>query len=140
MLNATTLRQLLRFVFVGGINTLVGVAAILGFRFIAGASDVVANLLGYLIGIVVSYVLNRRITFADRGAVASSLPRFLVAVATAYGANLITLVICLRVIGAASLVAQIASIAVYSVVFFLLAKLFAFRGAAEGTASVSPRR
>lgn len=135
MIDATTLRQILRFILVGGINTLVGVAAILGLRFIAGASDVVANFLGYIVGIVVSFVLNRRFTFADRGPVSSSLLRFVVSVAIAYGANLAVLMTCLRVLDTGSLVAQIASIVVYSVVFFLLAKLFAFRDTGDPQAS-----
>ena len=56
--------QLFRFVLVGFVNTSVGLLCIWSTMYFLELSVAAANLIGYFIGIFLSYGLNRRWTFA----------------------------------------------------------------------------
>lgn len=129
MTSTPTLGQLFRFVIVGGANTAVGLGTILAMRYGLGTSDLLANFLGYAVGISVSFLMNRSFTFGDRSAMGPALFRFAISVGIAYLVNVAVLMFCLRVVAATSLVSQIAGMISYTVTFFVLAKLFAFSGA-----------
>lgn len=131
MPDPSTLGQLVRFVLVGFANTAVGLGTILALRYGVGTSDLLANFLGYAVGISVSFLLNRSFTFGDRGAVGPALIRFAISVGIAYLINVVVLLFCLRVLDAPSLVGQLAGMVAYTIAFFFLAKLFAFAAASS---------
>lgn len=120
------LRSALRFGFVGLLNTLVGLAVIAALLQM-GAGDYPANAGGYVVGLCLSFTLNRIWTFEVRGPVAAGeAARFLVAFAIAYSANLAVLT-GMRGLGfERSLVGQGAGIVTYSICFFLLSRAFVF--------------
>ena len=118
----------LRFLLVGVANTIVGYLAILGFQFLVGLHAMVANALGYVTGISVSYLLNRRYTFQSQGSHYRDLPRFLAAGSACYLANLLVLAFLSyhpEWVGAA--LAQSVSVATYTVSFYFLNKRLVFR-------------
>ena len=121
------LKQPLRFLSVGVVNTLVGLTIIYLARFGLGASDVAANLLGYGVGLVISFALNRRWTFQHDGRVLPAKLRFLAAFAVAYGANLACVLALTRGLGVTSALAHPAGIPVYTVIFYFLSRYFVFR-------------
>jgi len=119
--------QALRFVIVGCINTLTCLIVILSLRYGAGAGDIMANALGYVVAIAVSFVLNRRFTFKHEGPVTSALLRFLTSFGIAYTANLLVLLVLLHQLDLPPYAAHPVANAVYTLFFFFLAKHFAFR-------------
>jgi putative flippase GtrA len=119
----------LKFAATGMANTLVGVATLLVARDVLGMSDYVANAIGYAVGLVVSFLLNRSFTFADRNSMAVTAPRFLLAFAASYAMNLLVLAAGLDLLGLHPNLAQAAAIVTYSVTFFLLCRSFVFRAA-----------
>src|SRR5207244_4508227 len=74
----------IKFVVVGVGNTLLGLTIIYALKGLAGASDVAANVVGYLVGASVSFSLNKTWTFGHRGRVGPALWRFLLVLAAAY--------------------------------------------------------
>lgn len=120
--------QFVRFVIVGCANTAVGFGAILAMKYGIGVSDLLANLLGYAVGISVSFLLNRSFTFGDRGAVGPAIIRFAISAGIAYLINVAVLLFFLSVLEAPSPVSQLAGVIAYTIAFFFLAKLFAFAG------------
>jgi putative flippase GtrA len=111
---------------VGVANTLLGLLVIYGAKWVAGLPDLPANLLGYIVGLTVSYFLNARWTFAFRGRHGAAAPRFLLVILVAYLSNIAT-VYALLGLAINSYIAQAAGIIPYTAIGYLGAALFAFR-------------
>ena len=69
-------KKLLKFVLVGIVNTLVGTAIMFGLYNLAGCSYWVSSAANYVIGSILSYVLNKKFTFQHQGQIAQSALRF----------------------------------------------------------------
>jgi putative flippase GtrA len=121
------MKQLLRFATVGVVNTGLGYAVIFACMYLAGFDAVVSNVLGYAVGLVVSYVLNRSYTFRSAGKAQAEIPRFLSIFLLAYLANLGTLLVLIRQAGMHEGVAQAVAGVVYFVLSFVLNKYYVFR-------------
>lgn len=127
--------SLFRFALVGLSNTLIGMGVIyLAWRGL-GLGDLPANLLGYGIGWVWSYSLNRLWTFQDRGAMGRSLGRFALVCAVAYAANLLVLFAARRLMGEASFLPHVFGSVAYTALGYLGSRFFAFGQPAGPAAS-----
>ena len=119
----------LKFVIAGVANTFVGLLVIYLCKWLLGFSDALANISGYVIGLAVSFFLNRGWTFRHSGAVLPALARFLLIFVLAYLLNLATVLIAINSFGVNSYLAQAFGIAPYTVFFYLGSRYFAFRSA-----------
>ncbi|MDR5780961.1 GtrA family protein [Caballeronia sp. LZ065] len=128
--NATSSRnvrlQFVKYLLVGGLNTALAAAVILGVQ-AAGARPVVANLIGYGVGVVISFALNSKFTF-QTVATRYAAMRFLVVVLVSYLANLGVVLLVLRITHAPYM-AQLSGIPVYVIVGFIGNKYWALREA-----------
>ena len=77
-------KKLLKFILVGILNTLVGTAIMFGLYNLAGCSYWVSSAANYVIGSMLSYVLNKKFTFQHRGQIAESALRFTGNIAACY--------------------------------------------------------
>ena len=77
-------KKLLKFILVGIVNTLVGTAIMFGLYNLAGCSYWVSSAANYVIGSILSYVLNKKFTFRHRGQIAQSALRFTGNIAVCY--------------------------------------------------------
>lgn len=130
-----TLRRLgapLKFLVVGVLNTLIGLLAIYFCKWLLGFSDVLANISGYLIGLAVSFILNRGWTFEHSGAVLPALLRFIAIFVLAYLFNLATVLTAMNVFNVNAYMAHAIGIAPYTVIFYFGSRYFAFRHAGGG--------
>jgi putative flippase GtrA len=117
--------QALRFLSVGALNTLLGLAIIyLLMHF--GVEYRAANLIGYLVGFLVGFVLNRNWTFMHRGHWLASFARWAIVAGIAYGGNLATVVVLHRWLGIDARLAQLGGIPVYTVLSYAGGRYFAF--------------
>lgn len=116
----------IRFALVGVANTVLGLLVIYAAKGLGGLPDLPANLIGYIAGLTVSYLLNARWTFAFRGRHGIAVPRFVLVILVAYLAN-IAAVYTLLGLAINSYIAQAAGIVPYTVISYLGAALFAFR-------------
>jgi len=128
----------LRFALVGIANTLLGLLVIYAAKWVARLPDLPANLLGYTAGLVISYALNARWTFAFHGRHRVAAPRFVLVILAAYLANIATVYAALA-LAVNSYIAQAAGIVPYTVVGYLGTALFVFRDAHPST-GVYPHR
>ena len=120
------IRQAIRFVLVGVVNTTIGILAIYSVLYLFKTTPVIANAIGFSIGFVVSFVLNRHWTFVDTTSIAKTLPRYLIMTMVSYTLNLLVVVIGIRNFGIGPYLIQLFGVSVYSVSMFLGFKWFVF--------------
>lgn len=119
--------QFVAFLLVGAINTLLGLLIIFAAKFLFGAGDIVANGLGYGIGLCVSFFLNGRFTFSSVGEFAPAFRRFVLAAAISYFLNLAVVMLAIDQFYLDGYLAQAIGVPVYTISFYFLAKHFVFR-------------
>ncbi|MGE0114141.1 MAG: GtrA family protein [Steroidobacteraceae bacterium] len=118
--------SLVRFVLTGVLNTLVGLGAIFALKWFFAMGDTTANLLGYGVGLVVSYVINSRWTFRYRESLLPVLPQYAAVVLLAYLANLACVHFCIRQLHLDSYLAQTAGVLPYSGLSYVLLRWYVF--------------
>ncbi|HYP83633.1 GtrA family protein [Variovorax sp.] len=121
-----SIRQLLSYAAVGVVNTLVGYGIIFASMYLLHMGPVASNVLGYAVGVVVSYFLNRRFTFRSSRAARTEFLRFVSVVLLAWLANLAVLVFLIRHMHVHEGLAQVPAGVVYLAISFLLSKFFVF--------------
>lgn len=110
--------QIGRYAVSGLANTALGLGVIFALHGWAGLGVVPSNVVGYLLGWILSYGLNRNWTFAHRGDMRRSFPAFIALVLGAFLVN-IALVSGLTSAGLTFLVAQLAGAFCYSLIVFI---------------------
>jgi putative flippase GtrA len=125
---------LARFSLVGIVNSAIGFAVIAIFDLGLHLPPALANALGYLVGVCVSFFLTRGFVFRSRDGIAGRAWRFALAMGFAFLLNQLVLWGAGRVLGAGTLPhleAQLMGVAVYTITNFLLCRHWVF--AAQGT-------
>jgi putative flippase GtrA len=117
--------QFAKYIAVGVLNSAVGLMIIyLGLAL--GLNDVAANALGYLVGFAISFAINSKWTFKQTRTT-SSMFRFLLVTAIAYGGNLITMLATRDILHVDHRLAQLAGVISYTCIGFVGARVYAFR-------------
>lgn len=116
-----------RFGLVGVLNTFITLLVIAGLTWY-GASPFVANAVGYAAGLVSSYFGNMKWTFKSDSSWVRGI-RFLAVFAMCYGVNIAVLKLTLPFNQHYSLAPQLFAMLSYTVSFFILSKIWVFRGA-----------
>ena len=119
-----TLVQFLTYNAVGIVNTFVGFTIIFSLMF-AGLSAVQSNLIGYFIGAILSFYLNKKYTFKDTSSTKTQAVKFFAVLIFAYILNLITLQWLLEFTD--PYLAQLISAIVYTLSSFVFAKFIVFK-------------
>jgi putative flippase GtrA len=118
--------QFLRYIIVGAWNTLLGYGAILFFLFLFNFTAVWANLFGYLIGIISSFILNKFVVFqSERWSLREAFLFFSIFLG-AYGINLLVLNYLLA-LGVRVEFSQLFAIIIYTLVSYQLNFWLTFR-------------
>jgi len=122
-----------RFGLAGLINTGLGFAVIAGLDIGLHVSPPLANAAGYLVGVGVGFVLNRRFVFKSQTSARAAAPRYIAVVLAAFALNQLILHMAGAALGQGALphlAAQLAGMAVYTVAVFVACRFWVFR--AEG--------
>ena len=120
-------RQFIRFFAVGLVNSFIGLLVIFAAKAFLGMADVAANATGYIIGLSVSFVLNRSWTFRHDGDLLAAAVRFVAVFLVAYSLNLAVVMALIHWAGTNEYLAHALGMPPYAVSFFLLSKYFAFK-------------
>lgn len=118
--------ELVKFASVGILNTAIGLAVIYSLKWGLQWGDANANLVGYLICISLGFVLNGRWTFGRSTLKTGHLLGYLLVVAVAYLMNLFAVLMSIMVFDVPGDYAQLVGVPVFTLVSFLLNKLFVF--------------
>lgn len=124
--------QFFRFLLVGIANTAFGCAVIFGCMYLGGLTPELSNLAGYLVGLLMSYFLNRYFTFRSIQRCSTEFVRFVLVFLAAYSANLIMLVVLVRGLGIHAALSQVFAGVVYIGTTYLLNKRFVFHATEVG--------
>jgi len=116
----------LKYLLVGIINTIVGYVIIFSLMFVAVPPEI-SNIIGYIMGVIVSYTLNKIYTFQSKDHPKREFPKFVLSLLTSYGLNFLTLILCIHIFKVNPYISQIISGAVYTISGFVFLKYFAFR-------------
>ena len=130
-MNGGLYREAGKFLSVGVVNTATGLLIIYAAKWFLQLGDVAANACGYSVGLLVSYTLNSRWTFAYNGPRLYALVKFLMVALVAYAINLLTVVVAINYFEVNSYVAQAIGIPPYTITSFLLSKYLVFRTSAD---------
>ena len=120
--------QFLKFLLVGALNTMIGLAAITGSMYFFGVNPIVANFGGYILGVIVSFTLNGKLTFRQDSLSGEMFARFVGIYLLAYLVNLGAVEVSLSF---NKYLAQLAGMFVYTAVGFAGCRLFVFRQPAQ---------
>ena len=115
-----------RFILVGGLNTLVGLSVIYILVYL-GLNNYLSNAIGYSIGLVVSFMLNKHYVFLnkkDNAVLFTQIVQFMMIFFIAYGFNLSVLYVSLHF--TTSYYSQLFAMIGYTVVNFFLNKFITF--------------
>lgn len=118
---------LVRYLLVGIANTIVGLGTIYFAMYFLQLEIVYANALGYTIGVLLSFILNKKWTFKSSDHVLYSLLRFLSVLAAAYMANLGTVLFAVNKFQVNPYIAQALGFIPYTAIGFLGSRYFAFQ-------------
>ena len=121
------LLQFLKFGLVGVSNTLITAVVIALLLKVCRLPDLPANIIGYVAGLVNSFVWNRRWTFASTRMVWDAAWRFVLTFAVCYAVQLGVLWLLLARLDIDPYWCHLMGMAVYTVLNFLLNKLFTFK-------------
>ena len=123
--------SVLRYLLIGVANTFTGLSAIYLAKWLLGMGDVSANMLGYGVGLLLSFTLNKRWTFRHVGPVVPAMARFFIVIGVAYFANLLVVMYSISMLQLNSYLAQALGVIPYTVIGYLGSRFYAFPGTAS---------
>lgn len=126
-----TVIQFFKFGIVGVANTLLTAATIWIMMKWLHSSDYVANIVGYVVGLINSFVWNRRWTFASKSKTGVTIFKFIITFAVSYLLQLGNLYLLLHFTHIDAYLCQLLSIVVYTLVNFTLNKFYTFKTLSE---------
>jgi putative flippase GtrA len=101
--------------------------AIFGIIFFFDANPLIANAIGYSIGLIVSFSLNRFWTFKDTQDVVKVFPSYFLVAAIAYLVNLCAVLLGTYHLGIGPYSVQFFGVSTYTVTMFLGCRYFVFK-------------
>jgi len=122
-----SLIQFLKFGIVGISNTLITALTIWLFLKVLHCSDYFANFTGYILGLINSFIWNRKWTFESKTKVSATLFKFIVTFAISYLFQLGNLYLLLHYTHIDPYFCQLLSIVVYTILNFVLNKTYTFK-------------
>ena len=122
------MKKFLRYIFSGVINTIVTYITSIILLKIFNLFLFISNLLGYLVGICVSFYLNRNFVFNSKNPdIKKQFSKFIFACLFSYFVNFIFLILFSNILKLNDHVSQILSMATYSISFYILSNKYIFK-------------
>jgi len=119
--------QFIKFGIVGVSNTLLTALTIWILLKVLNCSPYFSNIVGYIVGLVNSFIWNRKWTFDSKTKVTDTFFKFILTFGVSYLFQLGNLYILLHYTSIDSYVSQLLSIVVYTGINFVLNKIYTFK-------------
>jgi putative flippase GtrA len=120
-------KTLIRFLFVGLFNTLVGLSIIFFLKWALNFGDISSNLIGYILGFFISFYMHGRWTYNYTGVIKNVIIKYLFIVVIGYLSNLGTVLLLIEVFQLNTYFAQFFGIFPYVLIVFTGGKFFVFK-------------
>ena len=118
---------MLRFAMAGAANTVVGLGVVFAVQCKFDTPPAVSNAFGFAVGVLVSYLLHKRLVFREKIAGRRSIMRYMVSVALSFACNQLILALLVRsLLSAEVYVAQGVAVMTYTIALFLLCRFWIF--------------
>lgn len=127
MINKQTFQQFLMFGIIGLTNTLLTALIIWLLLTAMHFSPYTSNIIGYIAGLINSFIWNRQWTFKSKTRVSITFYKFIITFVISYLLQLANLYLLLNFTTFDPFICQLFSIVVYSIVNFLLNKFYTFK-------------
>ena len=118
-------KQASKYLLVGLVNTAVGLSVIF-FLMLLGVNAYISNIIGYLVGLINSFILNKKFVFKTTTKSKKEIYFFIMSFVISYSMNLITLYF-LVLLEIDIYISQFFSMLIFTVSNFLLNKYFTFK-------------
>ena len=118
--------QIIRFLFVGGLNTMVGYG-IYALLIYLGVNLYIANTISTIIGIFHSYLWNRYFTFKSKEKALAEIFKFISVYVVSYSLGMLTLFISSKVFNIDPYVAGLINLVITTLISWFGHKYFSFR-------------
>lgn len=115
-----------RYTAAGALNALVGVTAIVAFTLL-GLGPSVANLAGYIVGLMFSFFISKKFVFRSSGGIGREGLRFISAFITCYLLNLLVLYLCHEKAHLNIYISQTVAVFTYAVSMYFMQRFIVFR-------------
>ncbi|MDH6305288.1 putative flippase GtrA [Parabacteroides sp. PF5-5] len=122
-----TIRQLFKYGIVGLSNTLITAIVIWVMMKVFDCSDVLSNIVGYIAGVLNSFVLNKQWTFKSSDSWMGSAIRFGIVFGICYSLQLGLLLWLNKTLSIDGYYNQLIAMAFYTVINFLMNKFYTFK-------------
>jgi putative flippase GtrA len=121
------IHQIIKFGSVGLINTAIGLLLIYSAMYFIGLGPGLANAIGYGVGLLVSFRLNRLWTFREKGPSRKFIGPYIMLAGVAYLCNLSIVLVGTSLFHADPYLIQFLGIGAYTLLMFIGSKWFVFR-------------
>ncbi len=126
-----------RFGLAGAVNSLVGLSVMLALDWGLHAQPSLANVVGYAVGMVCGFLLNRSFVFRSQARARSTGPKYAASAAIGFGLNQLALQAALHLLPPSPLqhsAAYVCGMGIYTVATFLICRFWVFREPAAAAA------
>ncbi len=123
----TSIIQFFKFGVVGVINTLITALVIWILLKVFHFSDYFSNIVGYIAGLINSFIWNRKWTFAGNHKIKDTVFKFIITFAISYLLQLGNLYLLLNYTNIDAYFCQLLSVVVYTIANFVLNKFYTFK-------------
>jgi putative flippase GtrA len=117
----------IKFCLIGVINTIVGFSIIFSLLIIFGINYLISNFLGYIGGVIVSFILNKYVNFKSEGHIKFEFPVFFLSFIIAYSVDMLVLYSLVEYLHQSKIIGIIIASAVYTILFYLSARYIVFQ-------------
>lgn len=122
------MKQFIKYLGVGTINTIVTSLVIFIFMKFTNLGLYLSNVLGYIFGLLSSYILNSSFVFKSNNILKKKeFIKFIIVFLAAYSLNIVSLYILSQIIYIGEYLSQYISMIIYSLSFFYLCKFYTFK-------------
>ena len=121
------IKKIKRFLLVGIVNAISGYTLIILLYSLLNFHFYLANFFGYLFGLIISFILNRKFVFKAKGKIKDQFLKFLFSFFLSYFLNIFAFYICYEFINLNYYLALLIACFFYSVSFFILCNFFTFK-------------
>ena len=122
------MKQFIKYLVIGTINTIVTSFVIFIFMKFTNSGLYLSNVLGYIFGLLSSYILNSSFVFKSNNILKKKeFIKFIIVFLAAYSLNILSLYILSKIIYIGEYLSQYISMIIYSLSFFYLCKFYTFK-------------